>query len=170
MRLSDLAATLHAVRNAPLRHLSVMMGSNMMIDKSLSVPTGLKTCTIEWHLHDPDQYPGEAMKYLYTFIQPSLNTLHYLNVLDHDNYSSRHPVDIPPPILDFLSLRPACTQICRFDYHTYTQNTQVLATFAEMFPDVEILKVIFDGFQSRLAIWMVRFALPFVPSQRINNW
>jgi hypothetical protein len=171
MRLFDLAATLHAVRNAPLQHLSVMLASNTMIDKSLlSGPTGLKTCTVEWRLHDPDRYPGEAMKYLYAFIEPSLDTLHYLNILDHDNYSSRHPADIPPPILDFRALRPACTQIRRFDYHTYTQNTQALATFAEMFPDVEILKVIFDVFQSRLAIWTVRFALLFGPSQRIYNW
>jgi hypothetical protein len=117
-----------------------------MIDMSLFAgPTGLKTCSVEWRLHDPTWHPGKAMTYLYAFIEPSLDTLHYLSILDYDNYGSTNLRNTPAPIFDFRALRPACTQIRRFDYHTRTQDTQALAKFSEMFPDVEILKVIFDG-------------------------
>jgi hypothetical protein len=163
IQLSDLAIILRAVRNAPLRELSVMLAFDTVIDISpFSGPTGLKTCTIK-HPHDPARHPREAMEYLYAFIEPSLDTLHYLSILNYhnDNNASRHPVDIPPPILDFCALRPACTQIRRFDYHTTTPDIWTLATFAEMFPDVEILKVTFDGwrYRNRWAVWTVSFAL-----------
>ena len=85
------------------------------------------------------------MKYLYAFLEPSLNTLHYLGILDYNNYGSKNLRDTAAPIFDFHALRPACTQIRRFDYLMKTRDTQALAKFAEMFPDVEILKVIFDG-------------------------
>ena len=169
MGLSDLASTLHGVRNAPLRHLSVRLLTDTMIGTSpVSVPTGLKTCTVEWRIHDSTWHPGKAMKYLYAFLEPSLDTLHYLSILDYDNYGSKNLRDTAAPIFDFRALRPACTQIRRFNYHTKTRDTQALAKFAEMFPDVEILKVIFDGWRYCWAVWTVSF-VTIVCSQRINN-
>jgi hypothetical protein len=118
MGLSDLASTLHGVRNAPLRHLSVRLLPDTMIGTPLiSIPIGLKTCTVKWHIYNSTWHPGKAMKHLYAFLEPSLDTLHYLSILDYNNYGSMNLRDTPAPIYDFRALRPACTQIHRFDYH-----------------------------------------------------
>jgi len=54
----------------------------------------------------------------------------------------------------FSTFGPACTQIRRFDYRTTGRDIQALATFAEMFPNLTILKVIFNGYRPyQWAVW-----------------
>jgi hypothetical protein len=89
VKLSNIASALHAIRNALLQHLSVKLGYATIIDgPPLPGPVGLETCTIEWHLRD-DMNPERAIDYLYTFIQPSLDNLYDLNILDYNNYNTR---------------------------------------------------------------------------------
>lgn len=153
-RLSHLPSALHAVRNAPLQHLVIQLGSATSIDiPPFPGPAGLKTCTIDWRVRDVAG-PGRANDYLYTFLQPSLDTLHRLSILDYDNFSSQNLAPVPSPILDFRGVRPACTQVRWFKYHTTCRDIHALGTFAEMFPNLTNLHVVFDGYKRyNWAVW-----------------
>jgi F-box domain len=162
-RLSSIASALHAVRNAPLRHLSIKLGYSTIMDgPPLPGPAGLETCTIEWRLRD-DMNRERAIDYLYTFIQPSLDSLYNLDILDYNDYNTRRRPSVASPILDFRALRPACHKMRRFTYRTISRDTHALAAFAEMFPHLTCLQVIFHGDRRyHWAVWTVsRF--PYCP-------
>ena len=128
-RLSHIAPALHAIRNAPIRHLSLKLGSKTIIDgPPLPGPTGLETCTIQWRLRD-NRNPERAIDYLYTFIQPSLDNLYRLDILDYNNYNDRRRPSVASPILDFRALRPACNKMRRFTYRTISRDTGALTAF-----------------------------------------
>ncbi|KIM87420.1 hypothetical protein PILCRDRAFT_814941 [Piloderma croceum F 1598] len=153
-KLSSLAAVLFAVRNTPLQDLHISLAGETEIDvPPFSGPAGLNSCNIEWRARD-DASPRRMVEYLYTFIHPSLGNLRHLSILDYDHHRNGAPPATPSPIFDLRGLHPACTRMRKFACTTTSQDTQVLAVFAEMFPDLTNLNVCFDGYRRyRWAVW-----------------
>jgi hypothetical protein len=156
-KLSGLAQVLFAVRNAPLQDLRVILARETEIDvPPFPGPAGLNGCGIEWHVRD-DASPRRMVEYLYAFIQPSLDNLQRLSILDYDHHRDGEPPATPSPVFDLRGLQPPCTRMRKFECTTTSQDTQVLAIFAEMFPDLTNLNVCFDGYRRyRWAVWTVR--------------
>lgn len=104
------------------------------------------------------------MKYLYSFLEPSLDTLRCLSVLDHDNYRVTRP-STDAPVLDFREIRPPCTQMQKFTYKTAHMDVQTIGIFAEMFPNLISLDISFATYTAFIssAPWTVSSScnLPF---------
>ena len=107
---------------------------------------GLEKLSINWHVYDYQNEPGNSLAHLYEFIRPTLTTLVELRIFNE-------PGSLLPD-LDLQLLKPAAHTLRTFEYTLQSNDESVLDTIPVIFPNLTKLSINWENtFTIHSVLW-----------------